>query len=262
MRACARRGISRLRSGTQGRRQMATKVCKRCGVEKPLEDFYKCKNCSDRRGSTCKDCTHIKHKEYYQKNREKLLVRYAEYREAHREELKQYFRDRYKAKKPEILAAQKEYNKKHREEKVKYLRAYYRKNKERLTKQNYERQRARLATDSLYKLKQQMSLLTWRAFDGHGQVRRARVEKILGCSPEDLTAHLKQTWADRYGEEWTGQPCHIDHITPLHTARTPEDVYKLCHYANLQLLTPEDNMAKGKTTDGKWEQTNNSIIEQ
>lgn len=46
------------------------------------------------------------------------------------------------------------------------------------------------------------------------------------------------------GVEWIGQPCHIDHIIPLATAHTVEDVYRLCHYTNLRLLTPEDNMDK------------------
>ena len=37
---------------------------------------------------------------------------------------------------------------------------------------------------------------------------------------------------------------HIDHIVPLATAQTEEDVIKLCHYTNLQLLTAKDNLEK------------------
>lgn len=29
------------------------------------------------------------------------------------------------------------------------------------------------------------------------------------------------------------------------TAKNPEEVEKLCHYSNLQMLTPEDNLKKG-----------------
>ena len=38
---------------------------------------------------------------------------------------------------------------------------------------------------------------------------------------------------------------HIDHIIPLATAKTEEDVIKLCHYTNLQLLKAKDNLKKG-----------------
>lgn len=47
---------------------------------------------------------------------------------------------------------------------------------------------------------------------------------------------------------------HIDHIIPLATAKTEEDVIKLCHYTNLQLLKGEDNLSKGDKLDWKLEE--------
>jgi hypothetical protein len=38
---------------------------------------------------------------------------------------------------------------------------------------------------------------------------------------------------------------HIDHIIPLASAKSPEEVEKLCHYTNLQPLWASDNMSKG-----------------
>lgn len=46
------------------------------------------------------------------------------------------------------------------------------------------------------------------------------------------------TW-DNYGK-W-----HIDHIVPLVSAKTEEEMYKLCHYTNLQPLWALDNIKKG-----------------
>lgn len=219
-----------------------TKICRGCGLSKPISDFYKSRG-------RCKICISKQGKQRYSQNKEKILKKTAEYREAHREEINRYFRERYKNNRKEILESQKKYNEEHREEKKKYLRKYYRDNKERLRKQNLERQRRRLQNDSMYKLKRQVSLLIWRSFNQRDYVKPAHSEEILGCKLDKFTTYLKQTWFKEYGTEWTGQPCHIDHIVPLATAKTKEDVVKLCHYTNLRLLTPEDNMEKSDSLD-------------
>jgi hypothetical protein len=38
---------------------------------------------------------------------------------------------------------------------------------------------------------------------------------------------------------------HIDHIIPLSSAKTEKEMYKLCHYTNLQPLWAFDNLSKG-----------------
>lgn len=67
----------------------------------------------------------------------------------------------------------------------------------------------------------------------------------LGCSYEFLKEHLEKQfkegmcWENR--NEW-----HIDHIIPLSSAKTEDELYKLCHYTNLQPLWAIDNIKKGK----------------
>jgi hypothetical protein len=41
---------------------------------------------------------------------------------------------------------------------------------------------------------------------------------------------------------------HIDHIIPLSSGKTEDDIIKLCHYTNLQPLWAIDNMKKGSKT--------------
>lgn len=38
---------------------------------------------------------------------------------------------------------------------------------------------------------------------------------------------------------------HIDHIKPLASAKSVDEIYELCHYSNLQPLWAKDNYTKG-----------------
>ena len=66
---------------------------------------------------------------------------------------------------------------------------------------------------------------------------------IVGCSPQLLKEYLEKQFTqgmswDNYGE-W-----HIDHIVPLSSAKSEDEIYKLCYYSNLQPLWAEDNLRK------------------
>ena len=67
---------------------------------------------------------------------------------------------------------------------------------------------------------------------------------IVGCSPEFLKQHLEKQFTEGMCWELLGQHIHIDHIIPLSSAKTEDELYKLCHYENLQPLWAEDNLKK------------------
>jgi hypothetical protein len=74
--------------------------------------------------------------------------------------------------------------------------------------------------------------------------KKLRCEEILGCSIYDFKNYIQSKFSkgmtfNNFGE-W-----HLDHIVPLSTAKTEDDVVKLCHYTNYQPLWAEDNLKKG-----------------
>lgn len=75
------------------------------------------------------------------------------------------------------------------------------------------------------------------------EIRDKKLREILGCSYEELLVHLESKFLENMSWEnmnlW-----HIDHIIPLASAKSLEDVYRLNHYTNLQPLWAEDNLRK------------------
>ncbi len=66
---------------------------------------------------------------------------------------------------------------------------------------------------------------------------------IVGCSKEEFKIHIESQFKD--GMSWERlNEIHIDHIIPVSSATTKEEVYKLNHYTNLQPLWAKDNLRK------------------
>jgi hypothetical protein len=70
--------------------------------------------------------------------------------------------------------------------------------------------------------------------------------KIIGCTPNELKQYIESLFLE--GMSWDNYGpfgWHIDHIIPLSSANTIDEIYKLCHYSNLQPLWSIDNLRKG-----------------
>jgi hypothetical protein len=73
--------------------------------------------------------------------------------------------------------------------------------------------------------------------------KKNKTFEIIGCSPEFLKEYIENLFID--GMSWENRnQWHIDHIIPLSSAKTEKQMYKLCHYTNLQPLWVEDNLKK------------------
>jgi len=73
--------------------------------------------------------------------------------------------------------------------------------------------------------------------------KKNKTFEIVGCTPQELKEHLEKQFVN--GMSWENRSeWHIDHIIPLSSAKTEEEIYKLSHYTNLQPLWAIDNIKK------------------
>lgn len=181
--------------------------------------FYKDINKRDGLRNSCKECTNIKNKLRYMRDKEKIKNRNKEYVTRNSDKIKCR-------------------NKKWRAS-----------NRDRLNTKNIIYEKTRKLKDPVFKLKihlrkqLRMALMKTRVYG-----IKSRLYSITGKLGVDLINYLHSTFESNYGmpREWIyGFQVEIDHIIPLATAATIEDVIKLNHYTNLQILLKEDNKIKG-----------------
>jgi hypothetical protein len=136
----------------------------------------------------------------------------------------------------------KEYNKQYHLDNKEKIKQYYLNNKEKRNKTEKERKK----NDPLYKLRGSLRVRICGAVKAKGWIKNNSTQDILGCDYEIVRKHLEIQFID--GMCWDNHGIygwHIDHITPLAKAETQEELYKLCHYTNLQPLWAADNLSKG-----------------
>lgn len=110
----------------------------------------------------------------------------------------------------------------------------------------YAWRRERRKTDPVFRARCDISsrIANHLRLNGYGH-KTEKLEAILGCTFDDLQAHLMQTAIDRYGYWLGNEAYHVDHMIPLASATSEAEILSLNHYSNLQLLTPEENQVKG-----------------
>ena len=190
-----------------------------------------------------------KKREYDRKRMENEEIRrksseyHSKYWEEHKDRIKQYRKEYGIKKKDEIAKKRHEYYVSHRAD----IEAYYKRDDVRKRRAYVHKsyQLSRRNSDPLFKLTWNVRNNIRKAFNSRGYKKSKSTEGIVGCSTDFLIEHLKKTYLERYGEEYVDQEVHIDHIIPLKTARNETEMIELCHYSNLQLLTPKDNLVKG-----------------
>jgi len=215
------------------------KVCTKCKIEKELTEFILRKDTQKYEGR-CALCIKEYQVEYYKKNKKKILER----------------SDLYYKKNTEIRLI---YSKKYREinvDKVKkrsedYLKKNGQKNRDRIKiwRQNNKEKRnitekERRKKDPMVRLTQYLRSRTGFYFKKIGVDKDDKTFKIIGCSLVFLKEFIEKKFTEGMSWELMGKHIHVDHIIPLSSAKSKNELYKLCHYTNLQPLWAEDNLKK------------------
>lgn len=251
------------------------KVCCHCKRELDESRFGKKSDQKDGLRRECKDCVREYGKRYRTENREQYLEkRYErekknpdkikEHRkrnyEKHREERIEYARNYRIENRDKYLETQRASEEKRKGKRKEYNRQYSINNREKINERqrkyrvenaDHLRENARRyyserrEADDMFRLKQDLRNLVGVSFRNRGWGKLSKTQEMLGCTFEEAKQHLEETWCKNYGTEYNGEEVHIDHIVPLSTAKSPEEMEKLFHISNLQYLKPYDNMSKG-----------------
>ena len=193
-----------------------------------------------------------RNKVYCEANKEKVAEQKKAHYQANKEKILEQKKAHYQANKEKMLERGKVYREANKDKISDKNKTHYQANKEKIRNQHKGYEKQRYKSNPLHKLKRIYRNSCYRAFKSIGQKKNNPSLKLLGLETwQELTKHLESKFYDhpKTGEKMTFDHhgihgWHIDHIIPLDSAKTEEDIIKLCHYTNLQPLWAEENLSK------------------
>lgn len=220
------------------------KKCSCCQEMKEAHDFPRSSASADGLFHRCKACKSAAAKAYYSNNSDIIKAKVSSYRSANPGKAAEAKRISRHKKLDEYKARERAYYQKNKERVISRAAEYSSKNPERKAATNARYVRTRMAIDPVFRLTYAIRCRLGQAFRSKSIPKRGRTRDMIGCGWDQLKAHIEakflpgMSWENR--EAW-----HIDHMTPLSSASTVEDMERLCHYTNLQPLWASDNIRKG-----------------
>lgn len=229
------------------------KKCNKCEIEKDICFYGKDSKTKDGLKTICKECRKIESKKRYNENKE-YFIQYNILTKESRNISKKKWSESNKDK---VINSSKKYLLNNPEKRKESVKIYYLKNKEKIKDYNkkwvnnnpsymteYVKKRKKI--DSEYKLWVNIRTRISNYLKLKNIAKNNSTYNLVGLLPNELKIHLEKkftngmTWKNYGFYGW-----HIDHIIPLSSAKTEEEIYKLCHYTNLQPLWAVDNLKKG-----------------
>lgn len=191
------------------------KICSKCQDEKSVCDFGKSSQSKDGFLNVCKSCKKIINLNYRKLN----PIKYKESQKKYRDNNKLI-------------------------EKIR-IQIWRNKNKDKVNSKSVKYEKDRKKIDPKYKLIRNIRTRIYNFLRNKNITKSNKTINIIGCSPEFLKSYIENKFIDGMSWDKFGKEIHIDHIIPLSSAKNEEEVFKLCHYTNLQPLWSVDNLKKG-----------------
>jgi hypothetical protein len=215
---------------------MEMKVCSKCLIEKGIDEFYLEKRNKSGVMGSCKDCYNSKQKEWRVNNSETLKEREKKKRETNYGNIKKNNKKYYINNVDKVNERNREWRKNNPNRSKEFSKKWKIKNLDKI-KQYTQIPEIKVSHNMRCRINEYLKI--------HNISKKNKTFDIVGCTPEFLKEHLERQFKvdmnwDNYGiHGW-----HIDHKIPLSSAKTEEEIYKLCHYTNLQPLWAEENLKK------------------
>lgn len=120
-------------------------------------------------------------------------------------------------------------------------------------KREKDRIARRKESDKFFREKERIRVCILSSLRAKSFRKNSLAAKYLGCSKDEFIAHIESQF--REGMSWDNRSeWHIDHLIPLSTAKTSEEIKLLWHYTNLQPLWSHENLSKGKRINWSLEE--------
>lgn len=156
-----------------------------------------------------------------------------QWRQKNKDKVSLYNKDWRSKNKSRTSANAKEWRKRNQEKCREYRNAY---------------QKKKLISNPLFAVQRRLSRRISLAFSSKGYTKRSKMQHIIGCDWQHLMNHIQSLFTN--GMSWDNRNMwHIDHIVPLSSAKSEEEIIRLNHFTNLQPLWASDNQRKGNKTN-------------
>lgn len=99
-------------------------------------------------------------------------------------------------------------------------------------------------SDNLFATKHHIRSFIYNSLLRGSVTKSTKAELILGIDLVTFIQKINNMAIEKYGMPYDSKSMDIDHIVPLQTANTEEEVIKLNHHSNLQPLSKEDHKIK------------------
>lgn len=207
-----------------------SKICKKCGIDKPLDDYYNSKGGKYGKRSRCKSCQNDAARDWQRNNKDKVSAYCSNWRENNPDKAR------------EATMNWRERNKEHHQE---VARAYYLRNKSRILR----------ISRKWYHDNNEDCKRKWRAYYRGNRERMIsrhhnRRALMLNADGSYTSEDIKALYAGQNGRCWycgasLEDGYHIDHFIALSKGGT-NDV------GNLRLACQSCNLSKGAKHPHEW----------